>query len=108
MDNRIFDTGEPLSDKESTGLEKAFIVFGDGNNRIEIQGKVMVDGLIDFEATASSMGSMTFPRIGEVSGQMVIDTMAELYELFEEGPRERKPLSRQESFGSYLRKGKKW
>lgn len=79
MNNRMFDAEESLSDKESIGFEKAFIVFGDD--------------------------CMPIGRPGKVSGQMVIDTMAEM---FEEEPRERKPLSRQESFGSYLRKGKKW
>ena len=103
MNEELFDPGEPLSDREFTGFDKAFIVFGDGSQRIEIQGKVMVE--TTFEKMRETMGSMSFPRIGEVSGQMVIDTMAEM---FEEEPRERKPLSRQESFGSYLRKGKKW
>lgn len=103
MDNRMFDAGGSLSDKESTGFEKAFIVFGDNCMPIGRPGKVMVEVTLDKDR--ETFAGIEFPRIREVSGQMVIDTMACMYE---EEPRERKPLSRQESFGSYLRKGKKW
>ena len=84
-------------------FDNAVIVFGEGSERIELSGQVMVEATLD--KVRETFAAIEFPRIGEVSGQMVIDTMAEM---FEEEPRERKPLSRQESFGSYLRKGKKW
>lgn len=80
-------------------FDNAVIVFGEGSERIELPGQVMVEATLD--KNRETMGSMSFPRIGAVSGEMVIDTIGE-------EPRERKPLSRQESFGSYLRKGKKW
>lgn len=84
---------------EKMVFDNAVIVFGEGSDRIEIPGQVMVEATLD--KVRETFAGIEFPRIGEVSGEMVIDTIGE-------EPRERKPLSRQESFGSYLRKGKKW
>lgn len=89
MDKKVFDN--------------AVIVFGEGSERIELSGQVMVE--VNLDKVRETFAAIEFPRIGAVSGQMVIDTMA----CMSQGePRERKPLSRQESFGHYLRKGKKW
>lgn len=89
--------------KRKVVFDNAYFIDRDTGERIYLPGKVPFE--VEVEEVAVTMGSIEFPRIGEVSGQMVIDTMGGM---FEEEPRERKPLSRQESFGRYLRKGKKW
>lgn len=80
-------------------FDNAVIVFGEGSERIELSGQVMVEVALD--KVRETFAGIEFPRIGAVSGEMVIERIGE-------EPRERKPLSRQESFGHYLRKGKKW
>lgn len=106
MDKRVFDTGEPLSDRESTGFEKAFIVSGDDCMPIGRPGKMMVE--VSLEKDRETMGSMSFPRIREVSGKMVIDTMGEMLEEIDDSQDKPKRGGRQDAFGKFLRKGKKW
>lgn len=106
MDEREFDTGEPLSDREFTGFEKGFIVVRGTGKRIHLSGAVMAE--MNLSKDRETMGSMSFPRIGEVSGQMVIDTMGEMLEEISDEEDKPKRGGRQDAFGKFLRKGKRY
>lgn len=87
-------------------FDNAVIVFGDGSNRVEFPGKVMLG--VTFEKARETMGSMSFPRIGEVSGEMDIITIGEMLEEISDEEDKPKRGGRQDAFGKFLRKGKKW
>lgn len=88
MDKRVFDN--------------AVIVFGEGSNRVELPGKVMLE--ITFEKARETWASMSFPPIGAVTGEMVIDTIEETLDSQEKPKRG----GRQDAFGKFLRKGKRY
>lgn len=61
---------------------------------------------VDRERVASTMVSMSYPRC--VNGELTLDSFEELVEAVSHEKEKPKRGGRQESFGKFLNKGKRW
>lgn len=84
-------------------MHKGYVVFSDSEGRIIAKGH----SIVDFKIVGIQQEKETFDFPRGIGGTLEIDTVEGMPDLMENFSEE-KVFNRQESFGKFLNKGKRW